>query len=309
MTVYTEPNESLPQNCVLALGNFDGVHIGHAKLLAEARRASQERALPFGIYTFSQNTKTVITGKKAELLTEHAEREAEFEASGTDFVCYEDFLRVRELSPSEFCRYLADAFHPDTLVCGENYTFGANAGGNAGLLAELMAQYGTRTVIVPTAVYEGRAVSSSYIRTLIKSGDMEKTAAFLGKPYSFTATVCHGEALARELGYPTVNQAPYGNKLLPPFGVYVCRVCFDGKNLPGVANIGVKPTVTHKESSPPVWVETHVIGYDGDLYGTNVTLLLCKRIRPEIRFVSADALAERIREDVLYTKKYFEETI
>ncbi len=299
MKIYkTDDFASQKQKCVLALGNFDGVHRGHAKLLKTACAYARKNGISFGIYTFEHNPKS-IDG----LLTRNREKNILFEDLGADFVYYENFDDVKNLEPHEFSDYIVNKFGAVCAVCGENFRFGKNASGTSSVLKEIMAEKGHDALIVPTLIDGAQPISSTRIRKLIEDGKLEQANAILGYPYGFSAEIVHGASIGHTIGFPTINQLLPKGKICPKHGVYASSVTVDGKKMYGVTNIGVKPTVTDRNS---LLSETYIIDFSGNVYGKYADVRLYKMLRPEKKFSGLEELTENIRKNVSETKKYFE---
>jgi riboflavin kinase/FMN adenylyltransferase len=191
------------------------------------------------------------------------------------------------------------------LVAGHDYRFGYKNEGTPELLAEKCAQLGLGCDIIPKVEHEGITISSTYIRTLVESGDMERAAQFLGHRHCLSRTVCHGQRFGRTIGIPTVNLTVPEGVLVPSRGVYITRVYLpDGRSFPGVTNIGVRPTVS---TSGAVTVETFLLDFDGDLYDQRIRLEFFRYLRGEVRFTDAEGLRQQIHRDIAATRAYFEE--
>lgn len=305
MTIYRLPQGvpiSLP-NCpiALALGNFDGVHAGHRQLLLAARRAARE--IPgclAGAWTFTSLAKTEAA---TPVLTTTEEKLRQFAEAGLDFAILEDFSEVRNLSPQEFVRdHLISTLGCAAAVCGFNFRFGYRGAGTSADLERLLGEAGIPLTVIDPVTYGEGAVSSTRIRAAVAAGDMETAAALLGRPFSVCLPVRHGKQLGRTIGLPTINQDFPAGHIVPRHGIYVCLCTVDGTCYPGVTNIGIRPSV---DSDGHVNCETHLIDYDGDLYGETVCVHFLTRIRDEMRFDSLDALREAIREDIRRAKEYF----
>ena len=286
------------QKSVLALGNFDGVHKGHAKLLKTACGYAVKNGISFGIYTFERNTKE-IDG----LLTRNREKNILFENLGADFVYYENFDDVKELEPIQFADYIINRFGAACVVCGENFRFGKNAVGTSSVLKRIMKEKGLDALIVPTLIDGSLPISSTRIRKLIEDGKLEQANDMLGYPYGFSAEIVHGASIGHTIGFPTINQLLPKGKICPKHGVYASSVTVDGKRMYGVTNIGVKPTVTESNS---LLSETYIIDFSGNVYGKYADVRLYKMLRPEKKFSGLEELTENIRKNVSETKKYFE---
>ena len=191
------------------------------------------------------------------------------------------------------------------LVAGHDYHFGYKNQGDPQLLQEKCRELGLGCDIIPKVEVDGITVSSTYIRQLVESGDVERAAHFLGHRHCMTQTVGHGQRIGRTIGIPTVNLAVPGHVLVPKHGVYVSRVYLPGgKSYAGVTNVGTRPTVSRGEA---VSVETFLLDFDGDLYGQDIRLEFCKRLRGEVKFDSLEALREEIQKNIRQTRAYFEE--
>ena len=273
------------------VGNFDGVHLGHAALLA---KAVEKGACDISaVWTFSDHTR-----KDAKLISSPEQRAALFKAAGIDVMIVEDFDAIKGLSPEEFATdILYEKCRVRRAVCGTDFRFGKNAAGTADDLSRLLGKAGAEVFVVePVLTSAGEVISSSLIREAVASGDMKKAAEMLGRNYSICFPVCEGQHLARKIGIPTINQLFPEKYVLPAFGVYACSCNVDGVKYKAVSNVGVRPTVF--DVAPSVNCETHLIGFSGDLYGKNVTVEFIGFIRPEKKFGSIEELAAAIRSDL-----------
>ena len=272
---------SFAADAAVALGNFDGVHIGHRRLFDalgdDARRA---------VFTFADL-------RREGLICTLDERLRLIRACGVSFAAVADFADVKQMSAKRFVQLLCESLGARRLVCGYNFTFGAGAAGTADDLRRLAAGYGAETVVVPPVEALGAVVSSSRVRELIAAGDMGGAAALLGRRWGFALPVVHGRELGREMGYPTINQLFPAELCAPRFGVYASRVSFRGETRGGVTNVGVRPTV----DGETVTVETHIFDCADDLYGEVVGVELAGFIRPERRFASVGELFAQVARD------------
>lgn len=288
--------ESLPGKCVLALGNFDGVHVGHAKLIKLSADIAKERGLTPAVWTFDPDSLSRFRSGSAGRLLSQSEKDRVFASCGADYAVYEDFTEVRDMSPEEFVRdVLVGSFGCELAVCGFNFTFGRDGAGGPELLKKLMEEYGGGAVIVPPVKRNGDVVSSSGARSLIEEGRVDEARVLLGRPYSVTLPVKEGKKLGRTLGIPTVNQSFDGLYVRPGNGIYATSVLLDGKEYCGVTNVGSRPTVNTDTSD--VNCETHIIGYDGWLYGKEVRLSFFKKLRDEKKFADLEELKKAIALD------------
>ena len=295
--VFPKNSIASTEAAVLALGFFDGVHLGHRRLLeAVVAEAEARSALP-AVFTFSDDAGRVKAG--AACLTDFAERLRLFAEAGIRRVYTAEFREVSGLSPEAFVSDIllrqCGAAHA---VCGFNFRFGKGASGDADDLLRLMRERGLGASVVSAAYLGGEIISSSAIRRAIEAGDMPRAAAMLGRPFSLTAPVLHGRGFGRTEGVPTVNQSFRENTVLPRQGVYACRARLaDGSTVPAVANVGICPTFGGSVGLG-VHCETHLIGYTGDLYGESLTVELLHYLRPEKRFETVEELYGQIASDV-----------
>ena len=304
MFIFKDISKSnITDGCVICLGNFDGVHLGHAKLISKTKELAESMGLKAGVYTFEVNSKIILGNSTISLLTTEEEKNSILSDYGMDFVVCDDFSTVKGLTPEEFCNYLTENINIKAVVCGENYRFGKKACAGPAELTEIMSQKNIICCTVDEHCIDGKTVSSTAIRNMITSGDTEGASKMLGYRYFICAEVVHGAALGRTLGFPTINQYFYGNKTVPAHGVYCTACYFEGKKFYGVTNIGIKPTVTTSQNS--VNAETYIIDFDGDLYGKEIRVEFFKMLRPEIKFNSLDELKKNVLSNIEETKKYF----
>ena len=281
----------LPQASVVALGFFDGVHTAHEAVLTAAAREARRRALPLLIYTFT----AADPPKEGPLLSTDAERMAHFARLGADLAVLARFSEVSPQPPEQFVReVLIGSFRAALAVTGEDFRFGHRAAGDTVLLSRLLAERGAGAIAVPAILSGGEKVSSSAIRAALASGEPERAAALLGRPYAITSPVLSGNHLGHTLGFPTANQRPLPGRALPASGVYITAVTTEaGDRYLGITDIGTRPTV----GGDGVRLETHLLDFSGDLYGRPLTVAFLARLRGERRFSSLSALAEQITAD------------
>lgn len=295
-----------PPRSVIVMGFFDGVHIGHISLFDEARRLSRKHGCAgIGVWTFdSKGPRRGLTTleEKCLLLKDH----------GVDFVIYESFDEIRDLDGESFFReHIALAHSPAAVVCGFNFTFGRGGGCGAEELCRFAKKSDIDCSVVPEKKLREHSVSSTVIRRLIELGETDSANELLGHPYSITASIEHGVQIGRKMGVRTINQRIPEGKVIPAAGVYCCTVTFDdrGKSVTygGICNIGSRPTVN--DNADDITVETHIFDFDGDIYGSNVTTRLYKKLRDERKFDSIDALREQITTDSHEAQKLLKEIL
>ena len=294
------------EKTVIALGFFDGVHRGHGALLQKAaERAGELNAAP-AVFTFDRSPKEFVTGKPVLLINSNDDRRDIIRrVYGIQRVIFAPFDREMMTMPWQdfITELLVKQYGAVHLVAGHDYRFGHKNEGTVERLREKCRELGLGCDIIPKVELEGITVSSTYIRTLLEQGDVERAALFLGHPHCLSQTVRHGQRLGRTIGIPTVNLAVPAHVLTPERGVYITRAFLpDGRSCPGVTNVGTRPTVTDGNT---VSVETYLLGFDGDLYGQTVRLEFHKRLRGEVKFPSLEALRQEILRNVAETEAYF----
>ncbi len=285
-------NADINKGCVIAVGGFDGVHLGHRALMSSLMEESARLSLPSAVFTFQpeDSPKTdckllALPEKKLELLKE----------AGVSFVFSASFSALKDIKASEFALdFLCKGCGAKSIVCGYDFRFGANREGDADLIKTLLSPKGISVVTPPAFLNKGDAVSSSYIRRLISEGRVDEASALLGRYFSFKSKVVHGAKLGRTLGFPTMNQLYPSLLVQPKFGVYAVECILDGKKYNGVANFGIKPTVDFQGA--PL-CETYLFDYNGDCYGKEVETSFIEFIRAEMRFPSVTELAAQIERD------------
>ena len=294
--------------CVIALGFFDGVHIGHGALLRRTAERAKQLGIEPAVVTFDRPPKEVVTGQPVALINSPQERQDLIRRLyGIQRVIFAPFDQRMMTMPWEdfITEVLIKQYGAAHLVAGHDYHFGHKNQGDPERLQQKCAELRLGCDIIPKVELHGTIVSSTLIRALIEQGDGAPAAAYLGHPHTRRQQVQHGKRLGRTIGIPTINLAIPDHVLTPKRGVYVSRVCLEsGKSYPGVTNVGVRPTVSQ---SGIVSVETFLLGFDGDLYGQTVRLEFFKRLREERPFASLEELKGQIQKDVAASCAYFQE--
>lgn len=272
----------------VALGTFDGLHIAHREVLN----------LPDGYkkvaVTFKIPPKMVIFGQNELLLSEN-DKCRYLKQFGIDEIISLDFNEVRNDSPESFLNYLKNEIGADYVTCGFNYRFGKNGVGDTALLSDYCNKNGIELrVSNPYLLPDGTPLSSSYIRSLLKDGQVEKANEFLYKPFGFTALVSKGDQRGRTIGFPTINQKYPTDLVKLRFGVYKTEVLVDGEKYDAITDIGVRPTY----ETDFIISETFIKNFSGDLYGKEITVTPIKFLRDEKKFNSLDELKEQIKKDL-----------
>ncbi|MBE6664803.1 MAG: riboflavin biosynthesis protein RibF [Ruminococcaceae bacterium] len=291
------PNDRL--SC--AIGNFDGVHAGHQKLISVAAEKDGE-ITKSSIFTFAVPTSHIKNG--ASLLTSPEERYPIFRSLGIELLILADFEEIAVLSPESFAEdILFRRCQVRRAVCGFNFRYGKHARGTSESLKKSFEALGGRTTICEPYRFRGQTISSSEIREALAVGNPERALAMMRRPYSLTAEVIHGKKLGRTLGFPTANQRFPKGRTVPKFGVYAVRIRIDGNVYCGVANVGVRPTVENTVSAN---CETFIFDYHGDLYGKTITTEFYGFLRPERHFSDVQALKSAVELDMQSAALYFQ---
>ena len=279
----------------VAIGKFDGVHLGHCELLVKIIEQKQQNYLAT-VFTFDTSATAFFGGEEKEL-TSKAEKRKIFAEMGIDVLIeFPLNSQTAATEPEAFVReYLADRMNAAYICAGYDLSFGKNGAGNYALLEKCAKQCGYRTELIDKVKVGGEEVSSTRVREAVRQGCMEKASAMLGRPYSVSGCVEHGRQLGRTIGMPTANMIPDKDKLLPPNGVYYSKVSADGKEYKGISNVGCKPTVN---ADGVIGVETYLYDFEGDLYGRNIVVELFAFRRPERKFDDVDALKRQLEEDI-----------
>ena len=290
----------------IALGFFDGVHLGHGALFQAVTQAAGRLGAATCAFTFDRHPDTVITGQAVPLLSSVEDRIWLMRSCyGIQEVIVASFDAMMRMDWEDFvAQYLVKELGVVHVVAGHDFHFGYMGKGNPERLRAKCAQLGIGCDIIGKVEKDGITVSSTYIRTLIAQGEMDRANQFLGHPHTLSDHVSHGKKLGSSaVGFPTVNLRVPERVIVPAFGVYATRVWFDGQCRSAVTNVGVRPTVS--ENDGKVTVEGFILDFDGDLYGHQVRMEFFHYLRGERRFPSIQALSEEIGRNVDQTRDYF----
>jgi len=306
MQIIKDNNFQLNNDSALVIGKFDGIHRGHRELLD---RIIEKKAhgLSAVVFTFDKSPAELFSGKIIPSLTTIDEKRRIFEYLGIDtLIEYPLTKETAAIDPTDYItKILCKQSRMKYIAAGTDLSFGHMGRGNSKLI-ESMSKEAYRSLyeveIVNKIIDNGEEISSSLIREVVSSGDMEKAERLIGVPYAVSGMVTHGRALGRKMGFPTVNIEIPREKLVPPFGVYFAEVSVEGEHYKGITNIGVKPTVT---DSNVVFAETNIFDFDEDIYGKRITVKLLKFSRKEEKFDSIEALKKRIDIDMQECVKFF----
>ena len=285
---------------VLSIGKFDGLHRGH-ELLMDYVFQKKKEGMKAVIFTFDVPPKKSLEQDAARVLTTNEEKMHLFEQIGIDYLIECPFTEeIMHMPAEEFLKKIVEQLSIRCIVAGTDCSFGYQRRGDYRMLQKYAPEYHYEAQIVDKMQYEGRDISSTFIREEIAAGNMEKAELLLGYAYFVQGTVVHGNQIGRTIGIPTINLLP-PEKLLPPFGVYAARVEIDGKRYNGITNIGCKPTIA---GDNPVGVETNLFDFYGDLYGKHAKVSLLKWVREEQKFQNVSELKVQMEKDIAFCRSF-----
>lgn len=297
--------EQVEKNGVaVALGNFDGVHIGHKKVLYQTVALAESLNVKPCALVFKQHPpkkgQTAVSGEDIITLEQKGR---EMASVGIDLVYLYNFSDVCNMTPEAFVKeILVDKMNVKGVCCGFNYRFGHNAAGDVNTLKELCDKYSVKLSVIDRVDIENDTVCSTRIRNAVRAGNIELANKLLGRVFSYDFTVVDGDKRGRTLGAPTINQYFPADFIVPRFGVYAARCFVDGKYHPAVTNIGIRPTIKTETLRSETWI----MDYSGDLYGRKVEVGLLKYLRPEKDFNTLGELSAQIAADAVLARKAFE---
>ncbi len=290
---------------VIALGFFDGVHTAHGALLRRVKEVAAERNAVPAAFTFDCHPSARLSGRSVPLLTSVEDRAFLMQSRyGMEEILVASFDEMMQMNWADFIsHYLAGEQSAVHVVCGNDFRFGWKGEGNPERLKSKCAELGIGCDVIGAIELDGIRVSSTYIRTLIESGDMERAAEFLGHPHILSDIVTPGKRLGRTLGFPTVNLHFQPGVIVPAYGVYAAKVYLeDGSEQIAAVNVGVRPTV---EAVSEPNVEAFLLDFEGDLYGQRVRVEFYHRIRGERKFPNVETLTQEVLRNAEETRAYF----
>ena len=293
LIIYETDDFKITEPTAVTLGNFDGIHLGHQKLIETIK--NNNKGLKTVVFSFYPHP-VAFFGQKGDFKTMLDKNEKSFVLSNLDidYLVQHPFTQeFADLSPEEFVDYIAEKVNCKFLVVGENYNFGKNRAGNYETLKKLGAQRNIEVVAIPSVSYGDMRVSSTRIRGLIDCGRLYEVIPMLKKPYFIISRVIEGEKRGRKMNFPTINLMPSKEKLLPADGVYISLVNVSGKIYKGITNVGNNPTFDNTSRT----VETNIIDFDEEIYGTEVLVGLYQWIRTEQKFSNMEELKRQLSRD------------
>ena len=291
----------IKNGCAVAVGSFDGVHLGHQKMIKNLVAAAKEIGRNAVVFTFDfdDNPKS---GAKA--LASLSQKETLLENLGVDILVSSPFSKIKNFSATDFVDFLYEALGARTVICGYDFRFGKDRLGDAEFIKARLSPLGVE-VITPNAVcVDEKPVSSTLIRNLLSEGEIVRVNKLLDREFSIVGEVVHGARLARKLGFPTANVVYPKNLSLLHFGVYATRVMVDGNVYEAITNVGVKPTVANGDE---ILCESYLFDYNEEIYGKAIEVSFVEFIRPEQKFASVDELRSQVERDKISVLKLFRE--
>ncbi|MBD5452006.1 MAG: bifunctional riboflavin kinase/FAD synthetase [Lachnospiraceae bacterium] len=306
----------IEESTAVAIGKFDGFHLGHQKLLRqlEIQKSKGQKSV---VFTFVPSPAAFFSGAPIQELSTVEEKRRIFAQAGVDYLVEFPFVQsIADMEPEVFVEdVLVGMLHAKCVVAGDDVSYGRHGAGNCKLLEEMAKKYLYDVVIIDKVLYNDNEVSSTFVRKAVKEGDMELVSVLLGTPYHVSGEIIHGKKLGRTLGMPTVNLLPPEEKLLPPKGVYYSYVYlysgkgsqsyesmpYHGVQLPSITNIGTKPTVNDQKR---MGVETYIYDFNADVYGKYMDVYLLAYKRPEMRFEGVDNLKTQMQADIAAGRQY-----
>lgn len=303
--IYNNEEFSFEQKMGVGLGNFDGLHIGHLALINTLISESRLNGLGSAVYTFIKHPENILRKKLfAPLLTTEKKKVELLDVTQLNYLYFDKFDEIfSRMKPEAFIReILVKKLNIKLAVAGFNYRFGFKGEGDAELLKEFGKKYNFETIIIPPIKIDNEVVSSTLIRHYVLKGDMDRCFKFIGRHYSITGTVMSGRRIGNTLGFPTANIHPENNMVLPYEGVYISKTSLRGRLYNSITNIGRNPTF---DGIGKVTVETHILNFNGDIYGENIEVFFITKLRGEKKFKGKEELADQIVRDISKTREFF----
>ena len=291
---------------VVALGNFDGIHVGHQELIRRAVKSARITGMKSAVFTFNNHPKNVVAGKRViKNIMYYDEKVEMMKKMGIDYLFSIDFdYNISHTSPEDFVtEILMNKLKMKEAFCGFNYRFGYQAKGTTDLLMKMGRRKGFSLHVIDPIKVKGQVVSSTLIRQLIAEGKVDECRLMLGRNYTIGGEVVRGNMIGRTIGFPTSNILIDESMVTPSNGVYITLCDYNFNQYEGVTNVGIKPTIGDNKRV----IETHIFDFDKDIYGREIKVEFIKKIRDEMKFPSVDELAEQIQRDCQTARDYHEE--
>lgn len=303
MEIYENLNTFSEKNrTVVTLGNFDGVHIGHKKIIGKVVELSKKYSLPSVVFTFKNHPMNFF-GAKIDIIFPESKKISAFEELGVDYLLNLDFdEKFANMNPEVFIReFLSKKLKASYIVVGYDYRFGKKRQGDFELLNLFGSKYGYTPLKIEKVEIDNITVSSTNIRNYLKEGQLCIANRMLGRCFEIEGQVKEGDSIGRLLGYPTAN-IDFSNYIIPKYGVYITKTVVDGKQYPSLTNVGVRPTI---KQNGELKVETYLLDFDRNIYSQQISVKFIKYLRMEMSFPSFDELKAKIDEDIKIAREYF----
>ncbi len=292
-------NNSSNKPLIITMGNFDGVHCGHQHIIKLAVKKAKQHKVDSALLTFNPHPVEVLTQKKIKKLSSWQQRKRSFFDLGLDIIILKKFNNIfAQLDYRKFIKQLIKRFNIKEIIVGEDFRCGYQSAGTPKKIADLAKELNYKLTSVPPVKIDGRDVSSTYIRKLLKSGKIKLANKLLGKNFAVEAKVVKGDQRGRKLGFPTANLEPITNYALPKVGVYAARIVIDNKLYNGVVNLGFRPTFNKEKLS----IEVYIFEFKQYIYDKKVEISFVERIRGEKNFRNKEQLVKTIQSDIRQAK-------
>jgi len=287
-------------NNYIALGSFDGLHIGHLSLIHKVVEIAKKNNGKSMVFTFKNHPKTLIDKGSIPKLLMNNDRKVEIlKSHKVDIVCFQEFnLEFMKMTPKEFVEFLVFKYNVKGFVVGFNYKFGYKNLGNVNFLKSLQSEYGYELYVMEPCTYKDEVISSTRIRKALEAGDVLDASKMLSLPYTLSGEVIHGRQIGRTIGFPTANLKYEENFILPKAGVYYTNIMVNNNMYKGITSIGNNPTVDGKA----ITVETYILDFDRKIYGEKVSLSFIKKIRDMEKFNGVDELKSQLERDKFFAQ-------
>jgi riboflavin kinase/FMN adenylyltransferase len=289
----------------VGLGNFDGLHVGHMALVNTLISEARINCLESMIYTFTKHPENIIRKKLfTPLLTTVGKRIELLGETQLSYLYFDEFdEKYSRMKPEDFIRdILLERLGAGIVTAGFNYRFGYKGQGDTELLKDFGRKYNFRVIIIPPVIVNKELVSSTAIRAYVAKGDMESVFRLLGRHYSITGEVKNGRKIGRRIGFPTANLQPEDYLILPSNGVYITKTLYNGNFYSSLTNVGYNPTFGDISATS---VETHILGFEDDIYKSSIEVFFLKKLRDEKMFKNAAELSDQIASDINDAMEYF----
>ena len=288
------------RNNYIALGSFDGLHLGHLSLVRKVKNLAAKNGGKSVVFTFKNHPRTFINNNNLELIMTNEEKLKVLECENINVVAFKDFdENIMKISPEDFVEWLCESYNVKGIVVGFNFKFGYKNLGDIELLKKFEEEYKYKLYVMEPCKIQGEIISSTTIRKELIEGNVRKAFNMLSRPYMLSGKVIDGKKLGRTIGFPTANLEIDKEKVIPKKGVYYTNVKINEKIFKGITSVGNNPTVDGQELT----VETYILDFSNDIYGKEINIYFIDRIRDEIKFNNLNELIEQLKKDKKFAEK------